>query len=305
MTHGSLVITGVEGFVGSHLARLAAAEGLSVIGMGRADAPSDALGGVLSAYHRVDLRDDLDIDIPAPRAVVHLAARAAVGPSFDHPKVYAADNTAMTVSVGEWMLGKGWTGTRLVMVSTGAVYGSRTVPIAEDAPLDASSPYVVSKVASELFVDYYARRGLDAVVMRPFNHIGPGQGRGFLIPDLVEKVLAAQAGVISTGNLSTRRDYTDVRDVARAYLSAATAPELRRRVYNVGSGVSRSGEDILAVVLECLGIERTSIRVQQQALRPLDVPEVTADASALRHDFGWTPDLPLERSIGDYIRARA
>jgi GDP-4-dehydro-6-deoxy-D-mannose reductase len=206
----------------------------------------------LTGYASADLRRGWPIGVPLDADVVHLAGLAAVGPSFDSPREYIDGNSAMVTSMCEALLSAGFTG-RVVGVSTGpSTPGGRGRPDRDRSVAYTSPPYVVSKVLTEN-PSPTTRRGLRTVVARPFNHIGPNQGSGFLLPDLLRQHLASTPGrPLRVGNLDTRRDYTDVRDVARAYLALATAPRLAHDVYNVASGTARSGREILEALYEAL-----------------------------------------------------
>lgn len=298
-----LVVTGVGGFVGAHLAREASLAGRSVFGVGRADtAPAD-LVDILDGYAGGDLRVRWPDAAPPDADVVHLAGRSAVGASFERPQDYLADNSAMTTVVCEAALRSGVAG-RIVAVSSGAVYRAPTdeAGVDESAPLGFSSPYAVSKVLVENQVAYYRARGLDAVVARPFNHFGPGQGAGFLVPDLALQVATLTEGsALEVGNLDTRRDYSDVRDVARAYLALIDAPTLRHDRYNVASGTARSGRDVLDAICSALGREVPPVSIDASRLRPTDPPTIRGDAARLRGETGWSPVVPFAQSIADAV----
>lgn len=300
---GRLVITGVDGFVGRHLARAAADSGLEIFGISRSDIDDPALTDLLAGHAAVDLIESWPEDAPTDAPIVHLAGLAAVGPSFDRPQEYLSGNSAMVTNMCEALLDAGSTA-RVIAVSTGAVYAqndddpSRT----ESDPIAFTSPYVVSKVLVENQLAYYRRRGLDAVVARPFNHIGPGQGPGFIVPDLLAGLRALSEGdALTVGNLSTRRDYTDVRDVVRGYLALASAPTLAHDVYNVASGVSRSGEDILGMLCDALAISVPPLRVDPSRVRATDPAMVVGDAGRIRMDAGWHTSISLETTIRDIV----
>lgn len=298
-----LVVTGVGGFVGAHLAREATLAGRSVFGIGRADtAPAD-LVDVLDGYAGVDLRTRWPEAAPPDADVVHLAGRSAVGASFESPQDYIADNSAITTVVCEAALRSSGAG-RIVAVSSGAVYDASRAGagVDESAPLGFTSPHAVSKVLVENQIAYYRARGLDAVVARPFNHFGPGQGAGFLVPDLARQVAELPEGApLVAGNLNTRRDYSDVRDIARAYLALVAAPALVHEQYNVASGTARSGRDVLAAICAALGREVPPVLVDAGRLRPTDPDTIRGDASRLRGETGWRPVVPFERSIADTV----
>jgi len=296
-----VVVTGVGGFVGQHLVRELVGNGHNVIGLGLGSADwHDAR--LMTDYLAVDLRNSwplIDCD-----AVVHLAALSAVGPSFTEPQRYIEANSAPLTHMGEALL----TTTRrarILVVSTGAVYqGPSGSAWKEDTRILPSSPYIVSKLVTEMQSAYYQRRGLDIVVMRPFNHIGPGQRTGFLLPDLVEGVRTwIQTGApLSVGNLGTRRDYTDVRDVVRAYRLALEAPQLNATIFNVCSGKSVSGHELLASVTRALSPGRPpEIVVDESKLRPGDPEEIRGDNTAINTALGWRPTIPTDQSVRDVI----
>lgn len=298
-----LVITGVGGFVGTHLAREAAFAGRSVFGIGRPGEVPPHLAGVLDDYAGVDLRHEWPSTAPRDADVVHLAGLAAVGSSFARPQQYIADNSAMTTVVGEAALAAS-SGGRIVAVSSGGVYAAppHDAPLDEGAPIEFSSPYVVSKILVENQIAFYRSRGLDAVVARPFNHFGPGQGPGFLVPDLLQNLRRLpERSPLVVGTIDTRRDYSDVRDVVRAYLALLDAPVLPHDLYNVASGTARSGREVLAAVCAALGRDVPEVLVDPARVRPADPPSIRGDASRLRGETGWHPRIPFEQSVADAV----
>lgn len=301
----TLVITGVDGFVGHHLAAAAAAEGWRVIGVSYSPAMSPALAPLLSRFYSADLRTHWPVQEPAD-AIVHLAGLAAVGPSFADPQLYIEANSAMVTNMCEALLKRTDQAkpARIVGVSTGAVYAAPRTdrPLDEEAPTAVTSPYVVSKLLLENQLAYYSARGLDAVIARPFNHIGPGQATGFLVPDLTAAMRKREPGEpLVAGDLSTARDYTDVRDVAAAYLLLAGADRHEQSVYNIASGRSVEGRQILAWIARSMGVPEPDVRVDPNRLRAVDVPRITGSAQRLRAEFGWRPLIDIQRSIEDYV----
>jgi GDP-4-dehydro-6-deoxy-D-mannose reductase len=302
----TLAVTGVDGFVGRHVAAVAAGRGWEVVGLSRAEAPDAGLARHLQDYHSVDLRREWPRGVEVD-AVIHLAGLAAVGPSFANPQEYIEVNSAITTTICESILT--WSRkrpVRVIGVSSGAVYRPPAhdgTGVDESAPVSASSPYVVSKLLVEHQLAYYATRGIDTIVARPFNHIGPGQGPGFLLPDLARALLALPPGAaLSTGDLTTERDYTDVRDVARAYVLLASASRHEHFVYNVASGRSRTGREILEGVAEALTVGVPELEVDHARVRANDPRRVIGSASRLRDEFAWTPDIPIDQSIADFTR---
>ena len=140
--------------------------------------------------------------------------------------------------------------------------------------------------------------------MRPFNHTGPGQGPGFLIPDLTAHVLAVgKGGTVKVGNLTTRRDYSDARDIVRAYADLALADKVEQDVFNLCSGVSRSGQEILELITQAAYGDKNAVNteVDPQKIRPTDPPEIFGDNSAIKNAVGWQPTIDLETTINDYV----
>jgi GDP-4-dehydro-6-deoxy-D-mannose reductase len=194
---------------------------------------------------------------------------------------------------------------RFIMVSSGAVYeSSQPMPITEASKVTHGSPYAISKLLGEMLGDYYQKRGIDSIVTRPFNHTGPGQGKGFLLPDMTRQLSElGESGVLKVGNITTRRDYTDVRDVVKAYAALATAPEVKNRLYNVCSGKSRSGEEIIDLIAKTLYGEnaKANTEVDQSRIRPNDPPEIFGSTEQLKADTGWETTIPFEQTVRDYV----
>lgn len=297
-----VVVTGVNGFVGRHLVAELAGQGYDVVGVGHETEPR--VEG-LADYTPQDLTRGFPAALDAD-AVVHLAGLSAVGPSFDDPQRYLEQNSAMVTHLGEALL-RSRSSARVLVVSSGAVYDAhQDLPLTEESRLGHGSPYVVSKLLVEHQVAYYAGRGLDAVVVRPFNHIGPGQGPGFLVPDLYDAARRAAEtdGVLRVGDLDTRRDYTEVRDVVRAYRLLLEAETLEHRVFNVCSGRSWSGRELLAELTRSWPFGEPEVAVDPSRVRPGDPREVVGSADRLRAAVGWEPAIEVATSVRDFIASR-
>jgi len=307
----TILVTGVNGFVGHHLAHLLKETGHSVLGIGHDAEQSEKLSGILDTYISCDLTDTQscaqNINLDNIDAIVHLAGLANVGMSFEKPLEFINSNTAMAVNLLE-LVQKSKRPIRSIVVSSGAVYdGNQPMPIAEDGVTTTGSPYSVSKLTTELVTKYYRSRGVDCVLARPFNHIGPDQGPGFLVPDLARKIKTAierGESEIKVGNLATKRDYTDVRDVARAYMLFATSensPEYD--TYNICSGESHSGEEILKLLKSELGASDIKVTVDESLLRPNDIADIRGDNSKLSTEFNWSRTIQLEQTIHDFVKS--
>lgn len=299
-----ILITGINGFVGKHLTKELSENNIEVIGVGREETIDPEIEELVSNYISVDISrkwPDVDFDVDA---VINLAGLAAVRPSLDHPQDYISINSAIVTNICEYYL-KQEIRPRIVSIISGAIYSPfQTMPLKESAELSVNSPYVVSKVLNERQLDYYRSRGLECIAVRPFNHIGPGQGTGFLVPDLIEKLtMAKKTEVISVGNLETRRDYTDVRDVARSYRLLATTEKLGHNTYNVCSGKSSSGKEILEMLCQFMNIDiaTLSVAVDETKIRPNDPVDIYGTYSRINSDVGWNPRIPLETTLKDCV----
>jgi GDP-4-dehydro-6-deoxy-D-mannose reductase len=300
----TLVITGANGFVGGHLAAVAAQAGVEVWAVGRESEPDARLAAHCDRYYSADLLQEWPVP-PGADAVVHLAGLAAVGASFAQPQRYLDVNSGITTTMCEALLGQG-DRPRVVVVSSGSVYSSPrdATPLSESSELAASSPYAVAKILVETQAAYYARRGLDTVIARPFNHIGPGQGPGFIVPDLAADLRALPAGQpMRVGNLAAARDFTDVRDVARAYLLLALSPKHAHHIYNVASGESHTGFEVLAEIARSLGRTIPETIVDQSRLRPDDPPTIAGDSTRLRDEFSWAPTVDWRTSVRERVQS--
>lgn len=304
MSSKTILVTGVNGFVGQHLVNELVASNHNVIGIGRDEVANSLVADRLASYHSSDLSKEWPETVGDIDAIIHLAGLAAVGPSFDNPQRYIDQNSAMVTNMCEYYMKKDKK-PRIVIVSSGAVYNAaQPMPINESGPISFGSPYAISKVLNENQAAYYNSRGFECVVMRPFNHIGPGQSQGFIVPDLAKKISDTGLGEnsITAGNLTSKRDYTDVRDVARAYRLVATSPEPPRElIYNVCLGDSHSGEEVLALASKALGAETPTVTIDEKLLRPNDTPDIRGDSSSLQDEFGWKPEFTFEQSIVDFV----
>jgi GDP-4-dehydro-6-deoxy-D-mannose reductase len=238
-----------------------------------------------------------------PDVVYHLAALASVGRSWQEPVAVLTDNMAMSLNLLEAVRGEMPTA-RVVIGSSGEIYGPpAALPVAEDAPLRPQNPYAVSKAGTDLLGGLYAdAHGLHVVRARAFNHAGPGQTETFVVGSFARQVAqglaAGQAEIaLVTGNPEARRDFTDVRDVVRAYRLLAHAPV---GVYNVASGVSRSARDVVAALEQVTGV-RIVASVDPALVRVHEVAEIRGSHERLTAATGWAPEIPFEATLGDAV----
>ena len=300
----TVLVTGANGFVGRHLVRELTANGYSIVAVGGSQVKAtDNLQG--QKYMTLDLtkRDETDrIDFAGISGVIHLAGLAAVGPSFDKPMDYINTNIGIQINLFETALAQK-AGPRFLIVSSATIYDPKAeLPLGEDASVVPNSPYAVSKIGQEQMAGYYATRGFECITVRPFNHIGPGQNPGFIVPDLAQQIIAAEKGLqneIKVGNLDAKRDYTDVRDIVRAY-RLLTEKGVPGETYNICSGKALSGHYILDGLVKATGYTPT-VRQDPVRMRPSDTPEIYGSHQKLTNHTGWQPEIPFEQTMTDVI----
>lgn len=303
-TQKKIVVTGMNGFVGRHLVRDLASASHEVLGIGHKGKVDPNVKNLLSRYLLADLTEEWPVKEPTD-CIIHLAGLAVVWESFDRPQDYINANSAMVTNMCEFYLKELKSDNptpRIIIVSTGHVYDpSQPMPLTESAEYHYNSPYTISKVLVEHQAAYYRKRGLDVIVVRPFNHIGPEQTTGFLIPDIISQLATSNKVVV--GNISTKRDYTDVRDIVRAYRLLAEAATLNYDTYNACTGVSYSGNEIIVQIKKILDKPTAIVETDQTKVRPTDTPDIFGDASRLRKDTGWTPEISLEQTLKDCVES--
>lgn len=307
-----ILITGVTGFAGGHLAQALRADTVELTGLARrGDWPAEWRH--LAAAVRLRA---CDLGAPAaveavlraarPEQIYHLAGYAHVGQSFKEPDAAWAGNLMATRNLYDAVLR--WGGKpRILFVGSGMIYGDAETSVqafAEDAPLRPTSPYAASKAAADLASYQYAKSsGLDLVRARPFNHIGPRQAPQFAVAHFAKQLAEIEAGrrpaVLETGNLSPRRDLSDVRDVVQAYrllMERGCAGE----AYNVGSGTTHAMQEVVDLLLR---LTQAPVEVRQQAhlVRAAETMAVCADAARLRREIGWGPRYTLEQTLADTL----
>ncbi|HKX73392.1 MAG TPA: GDP-mannose 4,6-dehydratase [Candidatus Saccharimonadales bacterium] len=308
MSTQRILVTGINGFVGKHLVRELNSQGIAVVGTATSK-PDPEVADLLESFVAADLTNQesvANIDFNGIDTVIHLAAHSHQGMSFDLPQKFIADNSAMVITLFEVILAQKLAkNPRFINVSSGAVYESdQPMPITESSKTTHGSPYAISKLLGEMLGDYYQKRGINTITVRPFNHTGPGQGKGFLLPDMVKQLHELGAnGTLQVGNIKTRRDYTDVRDVVKAYVALAIAPEVKNRLYNLCSGTSRSGEEIIDLIAKTLYGDdaKANVEVDQSRIRPNDPPEIFGSTERLQADTGWKQTIPFEQTVRDYV----
>lgn len=290
-------VTGASGFVGSHLLEHLREHGDEVIG------PGDGVG-----YAEVDITDRSAITVALvdarPEVVYHLAARADVADSWDDPVETLRVNVEGTLNVLDAARLAG--ASRVLAVTSADIYGrvsEADLPLAESAPLRPVSPYAASKAAADMLcLQATLGHGLDVIRVRAFNHLGPGQSDKFVASGLASRIVANErsgADVVRVGNLDARRDFTDVRDVVRAYRLLMTMGATGE-VYNVCSGVDRTVQ-ALADMLVAQAESAMRLVTDPELLRPVDVEVLRGDPSKIQRATGWKPEIPIDTTLHDLL----
>ncbi len=305
------LITGMNGFAGSHLADfLLTQPGMQLFGAG-----IGATANIAHVIERVtftlgDLTDarfcEMLLAQTQPTHIFHLAGQAFAPVSWQDPWTTLEINLRAQVNVLH-AAARMQSAARILVIGSMDEYGRiepRDLPIAEETPLRPDSPYAVSKIAQDfLGLQYFLSHQLNVVRARPSNHIGPRQNEQFVTSNFAKQIAEIENGarepVLRVGNLDAQRDFTDARDMARAYFLALErgAPG---EVYNIGS---ERAVTIQSVVELLLRQSHVAIRVEQDParLRPSDTPTLICNAAKFRAQTGWTPTIPLEQSLRDIL----
>ena len=284
-----LLITGDQGFVGQHaLAHQQTATALSSLSKNIDMCDKPALIDCFKKFQ--------------PDAVLHLAAKSFVPDSFRFPEKTYEVNFLGTLRLFEALAETGFTG-RFLYVSTGDAYGlvpEDQLPIREDLALRPRNPYAVSKAAAELLCYQWSLTcPFEIVIARPFNHIGAGQSPNFALSDFARQAAEIAAGerspILEVGNIDVTRDFSDVKDVVRAY-ELLLVHGRNGEIYNVCSGVERSIRTLLERLLELAAV-KAEIVSDPARYRPAEQPRVCGNYDKLKHDTGWQPEVPVDETL--------
>ena len=308
-----ILITGITGFVGSHLAEYALGLGdVEIFGIKRWRSPTENIEPVIDQVTLIDcdLRDPSSIhtliaDV-RPERIFHLAAQSYVPTSWSAPAESLTTNILGQLHLFEAIRETGCD-CLIQVAGSSEEYGlvhSHETPITENNPLRPLSPYAVSKVAQDMLAyQYYRSYGTQVVRTRAFNHTGPRRGDVFVTSNFAKQVARIEAckqePVIHVGNLNAQRDFTDVRDIVRAYWLSLESGE-PGAVYNVASGRAWRISEVLEMLLDHTELE-IEVREDPARLRPSDVELLLGDASRFQEATGWAPQIPFETTIVDLL----
>lgn len=304
------LVTGAGGFVGGHLiAHLLGNTDWQVYCATRA-VPRNVMDSARVRWLACDLRDARQtgelVARVAPGFAFHLAAQSNVQQAFKDP-----EGTFVTNVVGQLNLLNALRSSsphaRILVACSSEQYGlarPEDIPIDEDTPFRPNNPYAVSKIAQDaLAVQHFLSWGQQTIRVRAFNHIGPGQTDSFVASAFARQVARIEAGlqepVLYVGNLEAERDFTDVRDMVKAYLLAISRGE-PGEVYNIGSGKTRTIQSLLDALLASSKVP-VEVRQDPARMRPSDIPVLLCDASRFQQRTAWAPAIPFEQTIQDIL----
>jgi NAD dependent epimerase/dehydratase len=305
-----VAVTGAGGFIGSHLAEalvVAGAEVRALLSYGSRH-EEGALGWVPAEVrtaievHRGDVRDSEAVDrlVDGREIVFHLAALVAIPYSFANPRVVFDVNVTGTLNVALAARNAGVR--RLVQTSSSEVYGTaQRVPITEEHPMSAQSPYAASKVAADQLVLSFAHSyGLPVTIVRPFNTFGPRQSMRAVLPTIVVQALAG--GPVRLGSLEPRRDMTYVADTVAGFVTAAATSAAEGQTLQLGTGRDHSVGDMVASVERAIG-HPLVIERDPQRVRPMtsEVMRLISSPARIRRITGWTPKWSLDEGVKELV----
>jgi GDP-4-dehydro-6-deoxy-D-mannose reductase len=309
-----VLITGITGMVGSHLAEYCLERGdVEVVGTIRWRSPRENIAAVEDKVRlvEVDLRDQAGVrrllEETSPDAIFHLAAQSYVPASWSGPADTLATNVLSQVHLLEAMRDLNLTDVPMHIAGSSEEYGlvyPEETPITEENPLRPLSPYAVSKVTQDLLGwQYHQSFGLRTVRTRAFNHEGPRRGHVFVTSNFAKQIAEIESGkrppVLEVGNLEARRDWHDVRDTVRAYWLAAFEGE-PGDVYNIGRGEALSIREMLDLLLTMAKVD-VEVRPVPERMRPSDVELLLCDPTKFNQRTGWEPIIPFEQTLRDSL----
>jgi GDP-4-dehydro-6-deoxy-D-mannose reductase len=308
-----LLITGITGFVGSHMAEYALAHGAEVFGSSRWRSRTENIEHLRPQIKLIecDLRDLASVrcllETTEPTHVVHLAAQSFVGASWQTPAETLSTNIISQVNLLEGIR-RSTIAPRVLVVGSSEEYGlvhPDELPIRESNPLRPLSPYAVSKVAQDMMgYQYFMSYHLPIIRTRAFNHEGPRRGEVFVTSNFAKQVAEIEAGrrepIISVGDLTPRRDFSDVRDIVRGYWLLLERGE-PGEVYNLCSGRSWAIQQVLDFLLDQSRVRKIAVEIDPARLRPSDVMILEGDPSRIRKATAWEVEIPFDRTLKDLL----
>jgi GDP-4-dehydro-6-deoxy-D-mannose reductase len=306
-----ILITGVTGFVGSHLAEFLIHKDVEIYGTVRRRSNLDNIVHIRDKIHLVetDIQDPHSVETALteaePESIFHLAAQSFVPTSWRSPLETIESNIIGTLNILEAVRKSG--DPKVHICGSSEEYGlvfPEELPIKETNPLRPLSPYGVSKVATDFMgFQYFKSYGVKVVRTRAFNHTGPRRGELFVTSTLAKQVAEIEKGlkppILKVGNLEAIRDFSDVRDIVGAYWLALEKGELGE-IYNICSETSRSIKNVLELVLS-MSEKEIEVKQDPSRMRPSDVVVLQGDCTKFKKQTGWKLEIPFEKTMKDLL----
>jgi len=309
-----VLITGITGFAGTYLAQHLLSSGkYDISGTYLVDESLRNIGAIKDKLNliKADLSEEKSIfkiiKDTAPEVIFHLAALTSPFDSFSNPTRTLTNNISLQVNLLEGVRKYNLINTKILITSSADIYGlvrKEDLPIDENTPLMPTSPYSVSKIAQDfLGLTYFLSYNLKIIRVRPFNHIGPRQSPSFVVSSFAKQIAEIEKGkrtpILRVGNLEAKRDFTNVRDMVRAYALAIEKGKCGE-VYNIGSGTSYRIFDILNKLVS-MSSSKIKIEKDKALFRPNDNPDLLCDASKFIKLTGWKPQISIEKTLQDTL----
>jgi GDP-4-dehydro-6-deoxy-D-mannose reductase len=309
-----ILVTGASGFAGSHLLDYLISNNVdNICGTYYSNSGIENLEKIKDKIElfQVDLTDEKQtqelIEKIKPDLIYHLAAFASAAGSFSSPNKTVLNNISSELNLLEAVKKNNLTNTKILIISSAEVYGGvdkDELPITEETKFNPTNPYAVSKLTQDFLGRQYSQSdNMNIVIARPFNHIGSRQSPDFVVSSFAKKIVEIEKGkrepVFPVGNLEAKRDFTDVRDMVRAYVLLMEQGEAGQ-AYNIGSGTSYKISEILQMLLDLSSI-KVEITTDKSLFRPIDNPDLVCDYSKLKNLTGWEPRIKIEETLKDTL----
>lgn len=300
------LIIGVSGFVGEYLAEELFNNNVEVYGADIAE----GLDNKYVKFLKLNLLCKEEIikvlEELKPDYIINLAAISSVKYSWEEPALTFDVNVKGVINIFE-VVRKLEIKSRILLIGSSEEYGAigNNISINEEMPLNALNPYGISKITQETIALMYKKTyGVDVIMVRAFNHIGPKQKLGFVIPDFSSQIVKIEKHNIKAemyvGNLKAERDFTDVRDIVRAY-RLLLEKGISGEVYNVGSGTVHSIESLLNKLIS-KSIKNIEVKIDKERFRPIDTPKIVCDNRKIKEHIGWKPEIDIDKTLEDILK---
>ncbi|OIB03082.1 hypothetical protein AK95_05585 [Paenibacillus sp. LC231] len=302
------LITGVNGFVGRHLEEYLVSQQIEVWGTSRSvNHEKNHINRVQLDFNQEEAIVQL-LNTIKPDLIFHLAAQSSVAKSWTQVSRTLDANVTKTALFYDAIKQSDISDTvKILSVGSSEEYGivsKENIPISETAPLNPTNPYGISKVTQHMLAKLYSSLGLHIVHVRPFNHIGPGQKQGFVTSDFARQIALIESQklppVITVGNLEAQRDFTDVRDIVRAYAEVIQKGRAGE-VYNICSGKSHPIRYILDYLLTLSTNKSIDVQQDINKMRPSEFPIYIGDSTKINNLIGWDTEYLIEESLVDIL----